>query len=210
MACYKIGIASVLLAVAAFSPAARAQQEKITELAGVVGSTFIGNQTIPSPINPQSIIYGRGRTFEINLARHLITRDNYQLSLELPVVANVDEDLYYPTNSIPQDYSSYFITPSARVTFYPHFLYSPWASVGGGAALFRANNSLRFGGPNPGAYGTAAGVFQVGGGLDINPWRAISVRVEVRLFNSGQPTLNINPSSRQNNVFAGGGVVWHF
>jgi len=56
-----------------------------------------------------------------------------------------------------------------------------------------------------------AGVFQIGGGIDVKVWRNVSVRGQVRDFFSGIPQLNVNTGkTRQHNLFAGGGIVWHF
>jgi opacity protein-like surface antigen len=205
-------IAALLAVVATVVPVARAQQsqpETINELGGLVGRTFVGDQTITSGPTPGTLRFGDGTTFEINYARHLITHDTYGLSLEIPAVFNLGENLNYSSNATPKSYSSFFITPSARVNLFPHYTFSPWGSIGGGLAHFSESSTLVFGGPNPGNTGTTAGAFQVGGGVDINAWKFVSIRFGVRLFNTGSPTLNVN-TGRLNNVFVGGGVVWHF
>lgn len=210
MARRRFRIAEVLLALVALSLSAGAQDEKKNELGGVVGRTFISNQPISSLTNPGTIHFGAGTTFEINYARVLRTHGPVQLAVEVPLIVNVDQDLNYPSNAIPEGFKSYFITPSARVKFSPNFLFSPWVSVGGGFGHFSESDTLVFGGQNPGKTGTTTGVFQVGGGLDINPTKSLTVRVEVRLLNTSEPQLNVNSSGNQNNIFTGGGVVWRF
>jgi hypothetical protein len=52
---------------------------------------------------------------------------------------------------------------------------------------------------------------QGGLGLDVRIFGHFSLRGEAREFWSGVPQLNVNTGkSRQYNLFAGGGVVWHF
>jgi hypothetical protein len=65
--------------------------------------------------------------------------------------------------------------------------------------------------PFGGANGTSTGVFQVGVGLDVKIFGHFSLRGEGRDFWSGVPQLGLNTGkSRQHNIFAGGGIVWHF
>ena len=137
--------------------------------------------------------------------------DLVSISLEVPVLLNLDEDLNYGVNVVPMDYSSYFVTPSARFTFFPNVPITPWASVGGGFGRFSESSDLLFGGANPGAKGSTTGIFQFGVGLDVRAWRSFSVRGEARDFYSGVPQLNLNTGkSRQSNLFVGLGLVWHF
>ena len=78
--------------------------------------------------------------------------------------------------SIPQQFSSYFVTPAARLNVFSDQAVSPWVSFGGGFGHFGESSTLLFGGSNPGKTGTNTGVFQAGGGLD------------VRIFHRFQPT----------------------
>jgi hypothetical protein len=88
---------------------------------------------------------------------------------------------------------------------------SPWVSAGGGFGHFGASSNLLFGGTNAGTTGTNTGIFQVGVGLDVKIIGNFSLRGEGRDFWSGVPQLNVNTGkSRQHNIFAGGGIVWHF
>jgi hypothetical protein len=104
-----------------------------------------------------------------------------------------------------------FVTPAVRANVFPHSGLSPWVSAGGGFGHFSENSTLEFGGTNPGKTGTTTGVFQIGLGLDVNLFRSLSLRGEVRDFYSGVPELNVDTrKTRQHNYFAGGGVVFHF
>ena len=83
--------------------------------------------------------------------------------------------------------------------------------TGGGVGIFRENNTLIYGGPNPGSSSTT-GVLQGGFGLDVRVLHNFSIRLDVRDFWSGTPSLPLADTgkTRQNNYFVGGGVVWHF
>jgi hypothetical protein len=150
-------------------------------------------------------------TFEIDYARRFVSTEIISLALEVPFVVNLDEDLHAAQNVIPKQYSSYFVTPAARLNVFPEQAVSPWVSFGGGFGHFGESSTLEFGGPNPGKTGTTTGALQAGFGLDVRIFHRFSLRGEARDFWSGVPQLNVNTGkSRQHNVFVGGGVVWHF
>jgi hypothetical protein len=199
--------------VAVFGFAVQAPAQK-NELSGILGRAFISDQSIQgAPTNDPDLRFGNGLTFEVNYARQLKTMGNlFSLALEVPFLVNPDEDLHAALpNRVPQQYASYFVTPAARINLFYGLGVSPWVSVGGGFGHFGANSHLLFGGANTGTTGTTTGVFQAGFGLDVKIFTHFSLRAEGRDFVSGMPHLNVNTGkSHQNNIFAGGGVVWHF
>jgi hypothetical protein len=198
-----------LVAVCIFVAQCTAQKN---ELSGVLGRTFISDQRIQgAPAYDPDLRFGKGLTFEADYARRLMNAELASISLEVPFVVNLDEDLHAAQNVIPASYSSYFVTPAARVNLFPLTAVSPWVSFGGGFAHYGESSTLEFGGSNPGKTGTTTGVFQGGIGLDVKLFQSFSLRGEIRDFWSGLPTLNVNTGiNRQRNLFAGGGIVWHF
>jgi hypothetical protein len=91
------------------------------------------------------------------------------VDLELPFVFNPDEDLHAALpNRIPEQYSSLFVTPAARLKVFSDQAISPWVSVGGGFGHFGESSTLLFGGTNTSTKGTSTGVFQAGLGLDVS------------------------------------------
>lgn len=200
----------MLVAVCTFVTHSAAQKN---ELSGILGRTFTSDQGIQgAPSYDPDLRFGKGLTFEVNYARHLRGGDLVSFSLEVPFVVNVDEDLHAAQNVIPKQYSSYFVTPAARLNIFPNQAVSPWASLGGGFGHFGASSTLEFGGfPNPGKTGTGTGVLQAGFGLDVRLFRRFSLRGEFRDFWSGVPQLNVTTDNgRQHNIFVGGGLIWHF
>jgi hypothetical protein len=198
-----------LMAVCTFAVQAPAQNN---ELSGILGRTFISHQSISgAPSFDPYLRFGRGLTFEINYARRFIATGPLSLYLEVPFLGNPDEDLQAAQNVIPQQFSSYFVTPAARLSLFSDQAVSPWVSFGGGFAHFGESSTLRFGGPTPGKTGSTTGVLQTGLGLDVRIFHRFSLRGEARDFWSGVPPLVVNTSkSRQHNIFVGAGVVWHF
>jgi len=202
-------IIGAVVAVCTFVAQAAAQKN---ELSGILGRTFVSDQGIQgAPSNDPHLSFGNGWTFEVNYARRVADAGLFSLALEVPFVVDPDEDLHAAQNLIPKQYSSFFVTPAARLNAFPDLAVSPWVSFGGGFGHFSENSTLLFGGPNPGKTGTTTGVLQGGLGLDVRIFGHFSLRGEAREFWSGVPQLNVNTGkSRQYNLFAGGGVVWHF
>jgi hypothetical protein len=192
-----------LVAVCTFVAQAAAQKN---ELSGIVGRTFISDQGIPgAPSYDPDLRFGKGLTFEVNYARRIMGGEVLSLALEVPFVVNPDEDAHTYTNPV-LGYSSYFVTPAARLNFFPEQAVSPWISFGGGFGHFSASSI-----PNLSNTGNTTGVLQAGAGLDVRIFGHFSLRGEARDFWSGVPQLEVNTGkSRQRNIFVGGGIVWHF
>jgi len=205
-----------MVAICTFVAQGAAQNERgaaqKNEVSGILGRTFIADQGIQgAPSYDPNLRFGKGLTFEINYARRFMGTNLWSVAAEVPFVVNVDEDLHAAQNLIPQSFSSYFVTPAARVNLFPVTAVSPWVSFGGGFGHFSEGSKLVFGGVNPGKTGTTTGVLQAGVGLDVKLTRRFTVRGEARDFWSGVPELNVTTGkSRQHNIFVGGGIVWHF
>jgi hypothetical protein len=182
------------------------------ELSGILGRTFIADQGIPgAPSYDQNLHFGNGLTFEVNYARHVVEENLWSLALEVPFVVDAVEKVHSAQDVTPKQYSSFFVTPAARLTVFSEQAVSPWVSFGGGFGHFNESSTLQFGGANPGKTGTSTGVLQGGVGLDVKIYKNFSLRGEARDFWSGVPQLNVDTGkSRQHNIFAGGGIVWHF
>lgn len=198
-----------LMAVCTFAVQASAQKNELT---GSLGRTLISHQLIAGATSfDPDLRFGKGWSFEVNYARHIAEFGPLSLSLEVPFLANPDEDIHAAQNLVPQQFSSYFVTPAARLNIFPDQAVSPWVSFGGGFAHFKESSTLEFGGSNPGKTGTTTGVFEAGAGLDVRLFHSFSLRGEVRDFRSGLPQLNVKTgNSHQRNLFVGAGVVWHF
>ena len=205
-----------MVAICTFVAQGAAQSERgaaqRNEVSGILGRTFIADQGIQgAPSYDPNLRFGKGLTFEIDYSRQLLGANIWSIAAEVPFIVNVDEDLHAAQNVIPENFSSYFLTPSARVNLFPTTAVSPWVSFGGGFGHFSEGSKLEFGGANPGKTGTTTGVLQAGVGLDVKLTRRFTVRGEARDFWSGVPDLNVTTGkSRQHNIFVGGGIVWHF
>ena len=196
-------IIGAVVAVCTFVAQAPAQKN---ELAGILGRTFVSDQGIQgAPSSDPDLSFGKGLTFEVNYARRVADAGLFSLALEVPFVVNADEDVHAYTNPF-LGYRSYFVTPAARLNVFPDLAVSPWVSFGGGFGHFSGNS-----GSGLSTAGTTTGVLQGGLGLDVRIFGHFSLRGEAREFWSGVPQLNVTTGkSRQYNLFAGAGIVWHF
>jgi hypothetical protein len=204
--------AAILLFAA--SVLATGQESTKNEIAITVGRMFISDQGVPNTNFFDNTVHsGKGLSFEGNYARKL---QNYRwgtLSVEIPVVVNPDEDLNYGLNQVPEDYSSIFVTPAARVSFLQDFVFSPWVSFGGGLAHYVASKDLVFFGTNPGHRVDNSGALEAGIGFDVKIPKVdlFRFRFEARDFWTGEPPINVDTGhTRQHNYFVGGGAVFHF
>jgi hypothetical protein len=206
-------VLSIFLATA--TALVSAQELGKNEVAGTFGHTFVSDQGVPnSGLSDSTISHGAGYSFQVNYARILRAADWADFAIEVPVTFNPDEDLHYFTNRVPESYSSFFITPAARVRFFPDVDFSPWVSFGGGLGHFQASSNLLFFGKNTGNRGDTTGVLQGGVGLDVHipgRIRRLKIRVEARDDWSGVPPINVNTGkTRQHNYYVAGGFVYRF
>lgn len=203
---------AVLALVTLVAASAVAQDEK-NEVFGLYGVTVISDQGIRGATYFDPFVRsGKGHSFEFGYARHVLTTDIFGVSLEVPAMFNLDEDLNAGLGIVPMDYKQIFVTPAGRVNFFPATAVSPWVSVGGGFAHFSQNKNLLYdGGPNPGK-STTSGVLEAGIGLDVKLWRRMSLRGEARDYWSGHPDFPLADTgkTRQHNYFVGVGVLWRF
>ena len=209
-----LGLAIVGLATVATAQQPYDQQayDHRNEIGGLIGRVFISDEGVKgTTLSDPNIHFGEGLSIDATYGLLLTSRDKFALTAELPFVYDHKTELYFGVNLVPASYSSFFVTPAARINIFPKFWLSPWASVGGGLAHFGESSELIFGGPNPGQQGTTTSALELGVGADVKVSSRFTVRGEVRDFYTGIPDLNVGyGKSRQHNYFVGGGVVWHF
>jgi hypothetical protein len=189
--------------------AATAVAQKSNEVAGIIGRTFISNQSVSG--TTAKLYFGDGLSYEANFSRRFLNLGIVGIGVEVPFVFNPSTKVSFSaSNAVPKEFRSYFITPAARVTLFPTTAFNPWFSIGGGFASYNPSSTLQYGGANPNAKSTSSGVFEVGGGLDVRFWGPWKVRGEIRDFQANEPPINLNKSNRYSHLYAGAGVVFSF
>jgi hypothetical protein len=204
----------ILMALVILGGIAAAQDENLippkNEVSGMLGRTFIRDPHVAS--FDSDVLLSNGISFELGYGRRLRENELYSITAELPVLFQPHEKVYFIDNLTPDSYKSYFLTPSVRANLLPRTYLSPWGSLGIGFGHFSSSSNLEFeGGPNPGKTGSTGVVIQFGAGLDVRITHRLAIRTELRDYWSGVPQLNVDTGkSRQNNLFVGSGVIWHF
>lgn len=153
-----------------------------------VGGYFVAS-------NPLNI--GAAWSLEASYARRLVAVPLVSVSGELPLAISFTSSI--PTfngTRLARSYTSLFITPGLRLRVAPSFPISPYVSAGLGYGRF--NRQLFNGTTSPD--GTFA--FDIAGGLDIKVLPFVSLRGELRDFNSGTFGFqSLISAGRQNNLF---------
>jgi Outer membrane protein beta-barrel domain len=129
----------------------------------------------------------------------------FAVSAELPVAGSFSSSI--PTVSgltLAKSYTSLFITPGLRLRLAPSFPLSPYVSAGLGYGHF---NRKLYGG---GTSSDSTLALDIGGGLDLKVLPFVSVRGEIRDFNSGSLGIESEAFGRQNNLFATIGLAVRF
>lgn len=150
--------------------------------------------TCPAGIVSRSV--DPGFSIEGTYAHRLANFRVASLHLELPF-------MFTPTRKsefLGPDFSTFFFTPSLRLKFLPSSGVSPFVSAGGGLGRFKESSTS----DNHGA-------FQLGGGLDFKTrLPLLGFRIEARDFVTGPPSFSTLTNNHLNNLFVGGGIVFHF
>jgi Outer membrane protein beta-barrel domain len=177
-----------------FAGTARAQTN---DLGATAGGYFAGS-------NPLNI--GAAGALEASYAHRIASVPLLSLSAELPLAASFRSAI--PTLSgitLARSYTSLFIAPGVRLRLAPRFPLSPYVSVGLGYGRFQRrlfNNTTS-------SYGALA--VDIGGGLDIKILPYVSLRGEVRDFNSSTAGIeSLLAAGRQNNFFVTFGLGVRF
>jgi hypothetical protein len=150
------------------------------------------------------------RTLGINYGHHLVGTRIAAVYGEIEFVAIPNRGVTSATALVAQNYASLYVTPGVRLELLPRSRLSPWAAIGGGYALYQESAQLSNGENTTNKFLNRE-AFAYGGGVDYRLFRLIGLRGEVRDFLSGNPSLNVVPtSSTQHNVVASGGILLRF
>lgn len=165
-----------------------------------IGLTFGG---YVAPTNPLDL--GAAWGLEGSYARRFAGVPLLGIYAEVPVATSFTSSIpSLSGTNIARSYTSFFVTPGVRVRLAPNFFISPYLAAGVGLGQF---NRQLFNGTHT---TDATFAFDVGGGLDIKVLPYISLRGEIRDFNSGGLGPQTLLFGRQNNIFGTVGIAVRF
>ena len=153
---------------------------------------------------PNPLSTGSALALEGSVAHRVWSVPLVSLLLELPVAGSFQSSVPAASLGIASNYTSLFITPGLRLRLASSFPITPYLALGGGLARF--NRKLNDGT----ASANNAAAFDVGGGVDIRILPFISLRGELRDFDSGNIGLQSLVFGRQHNLFATAGIAVKF
>jgi hypothetical protein len=152
-----------------------------------------------------------GTALYANYGIRLTRGERAALYFEVPFVATPQHQVRPSLASLTRDIATIYITPGLRLKLAPNSRISPYVAAGGGLAVFEHSRESFAGTPNPASRVLKRGAFDFGGGVDVQIWRFVGIRGEVRDFISGNPTLNAPiQGSAQHNILVAGGFALRF
>jgi opacity protein-like surface antigen len=160
-----------------------------------IGATF-GGQFVSGNYD-----FGHSGVFEVTPAHRLFNAEAAELYVEVPLTWSFKNARTDPTAILHDHYSRFFLTPGLKVKVLPQLPISPYAFLGVGFAHFHSDDGQS----------STNNVIDYGAGVDWKLAPLISIRGELRDFNTGTPQMGFpNPGNRQQNVMATVGLALHF
>ena len=196
-----------------------AQQRK-NELGFNIGGEFIPSTSLTAvspalaPVAP-NVDYTRSLSLELHYGRELKRFSRTDLWLDVPALVGPNHKIRSNSPQLPTSIATFYVTPGLRLAVPTHSPISPWASFGGGYALYETSDFLSGGRNNPTIH-TNTGALQLGAGADIKTplhiLLPISARAEFRDFYTlTQPIYFASvANSSQHNLTVSGGLLIHF
>ena len=154
---------------------------------------------------------GSGIALQANYGYRLAGGRRAALFGEVHFLANPLRDVTAENKTLTRDVATIFLTPGLRLKFNGAGRISPYGAIGGGWAIFEQSTNELNAAPNSASRLVNHGAFDYGAGVDVEFWRFVGLRGEVRDFYTGSPSYNTRLiSGGQHNVVAGGGLVLKF
>ncbi len=134
----------------------------------------------------------------------------FDLYGEVNAVVSPYQSFSSGATAVTKDVTAFYVTPGVRLKFYPKKKLSPFAVVGGGAAIYSTSSKTIAGGTTANSGSSASGALEYGGGLEYRGSSKMSIRFEARDFYTGTPHYGVPVSGKgQFNFLVGGGLVFH-
>ena len=155
--------------------------------------------------------FGRAQTFQATFAWRVWRKDRAAVSIEVPFLASPAFDVTTPSNSLPKEYASLYLTPGVRLTVPLGGPIAAFGAVGAGYARYSESKLRRDGSPNPNQEDTNTGALEFGGGVEVRAWPWLGFRGEFRDVYTGARRFSIpTPSPSVHNLVISGGLVLRF
>ena len=187
---------------------ALAAQAPRHELAFTLGQVRSQTRT---PAAGAAIDLGSGTALQANYGLRVVGGGAVALYIGGHLLASPQRKVTSFNTLATRDFASLYLAPQVTLKLAPASRFSPWATFGGGYALYEQSTTRLDGAPNQAPRHIHKGTWLFGGGADIRLLRFLALRGEVRDFFTGSPALNVLlQKSGQHNIVVGGGFVLRF
>jgi len=199
-----IGIVAALLLCAA---PALAQQ---AELGLTIGALKTGGGDLATSSSGPSAHTGNSFAFQADLSVRTFTVGLASLYFDLPLAVTPKTNIITSNALTVRSYSSLYFTPGLKLKLLPLAQISPY--VVGGVGLARLSPSDQLVNGQPVTSDTKVNIaYSFGGGVDVKWSPHISLRGEIRDYNTVTPAFTLTLfEKRQNNALISGGIVLRF
>ena len=199
-----IGMVIALLLCAA---SAAAQQN---ELGLTIGAMKTGESSLAASTGDTSAHTGTSFALQADYSARFFTAGVASLYFNFPLAATPKTNIITSNALSVRSYSSLYFTPGIKLKLLPLGKVSPYVVGGVGLARLSPSSTLVNGQPaNSDVKINIA--YSIGGGVDVKVAPHISLRGEVRDYNTVTPAFTITLfKERQNNALISGGIVLRF
>jgi opacity protein-like surface antigen len=201
----KFAVFGAVVALLFCAVSVSAQQNELSLTVGVMkpGKSGVSNGFTTADVGSSFAIQAdySARVFTVGLA---------SLYFDVPIA--VVPKSTFNTDSVltVRSYSSLYFTPGLKLKLLPLGKVSPYLVAGGGLARLNPSSELNNGQPS-GSDASIHAAYSIGGGVDVKCAPHISLRGEIRDYNTVSPVFDLIPfETRSNNVFITGGIVLRF
>ncbi|HKQ04673.1 MAG TPA: outer membrane beta-barrel protein [Blastocatellia bacterium] len=196
-------IVTLLLCVSAAS----AQQ---AELGLTVGALKTGGGNLATSSSDPTAHSGNSFALQADLSARFFTVGLASLYFDFPVAVTPKTNIITSNALSVRSYSSLYFTPGVKLKLLPLARISPYVVGGIGLARLSPSDTLVNG--QPVTSDTKVNVaYSFGGGVDVKWAPHISLRGEIRDYNTVTPAFTLTLfEKRQNNALISGGVVLRF
>jgi opacity protein-like surface antigen len=203
----KVKVISAVAVILLYAVAAAAQQNEVSL---TIGAMKTGDSSLAASTGDPNAHTDTSFALQVGYSARFFTAGLASLYFDCPLAVTPKTNLVTSNALSVRSYSSLYFTPGIKLKLLPLAKVSPYVVGGVGLARLAPSDRLVNGQPaNSDAKINVA--YSFGGGLDVKVAPFISLRGEVRDYNTVTPAFTITLfKERQHNALISGGVVLRF
>lgn len=200
---FKLRMTATMITLFLGATSVAAQRHEVGLTAGIMKPGDSGLSLVGTDL-------GNSFAFQVDYSARVFNMGISSIYLDVPLAFATKTNFETSNAFSLRSYSSLFFTPGVKLKVLPSHSVSPYVVAGIGVARLSPSNE-RINGNPVGDNAKLDNAYSIGGGVDIKVAPRISIRGEVRDYNTGAPDFEANLlKKRQHNLFVTGGVVLRF